>query len=26
LEKRGVVGTGTLTGRREIEIDLRELE
>lgn len=26
LEERGVVGTGTLTGRREIKIDLKELE
>ena len=26
LEERGVVGTGTLTGRREIKIDLEELE
>ena len=26
LEKRGVVGPGTLTGRREIKIDLEELE
>lgn len=25
LEERGVVGTGTLTGRREIKIDLEEL-
>ena len=26
LEERGVVGTGTLTGRREIKIDLEESE
>ena len=26
LEERGVVGSGSLTGRREIKIDLRELE
>ena len=26
LEERGVVGTGTLTGRREIKIDLEDLK
>ena len=25
LEERGVVGSGSLTGRRELKIDLREL-
>ena len=26
LEERGVVGTGTLTGRREVKIDLEDLK